>query len=140
LPRRRRAAEYVPPPSDEFPILFIAAAAARGPTTVRGAGARQEGNVPHRRHGPRPRPRSASAVEERPDGLTVTPAGKLHGGAVDSRGDHRIAMSFAVASLLRKPRSEILKYPPRSPRRFPRFSTPRRAVGLEVGGERRKSA
>jgi len=36
------------------------------------------------------------AVEEAPDGLTVE-GGQLQGGEVDSRGDHRIAMAFAVA-------------------------------------------
>ncbi len=40
-------------------------------------------------------------VEERPDGLRVagSSAGKLHGADIDPRGDHRIAMAFAVAGL-----------------------------------------
>jgi 3-phosphoshikimate 1-carboxyvinyltransferase len=42
-----------------------------------------------------------AAVEERPDGLRVAgrSAGKLHGAEIDPRGDHRIAMAFAVAGL-----------------------------------------
>ena len=36
-------------------------------------------------------------VEEHPDGATIVP-GALRGGEVDSHGDHRIAMSFAVAA------------------------------------------
>jgi len=40
-------------------------------------------------------------VEERPDGLRVAGrnAGKLKGAEIDSKGDHRIAMAFAIAGL-----------------------------------------
>jgi 3-phosphoshikimate 1-carboxyvinyltransferase len=38
-------------------------------------------------------------VEERPDGLHIPGRQKLHGAEVDSFGDHRIAMAFAVAAL-----------------------------------------
>jgi 3-phosphoshikimate 1-carboxyvinyltransferase len=38
-------------------------------------------------------------VEERPDGLRIPGRQKLHGAEVDSFGDHRIAMAFAVAAL-----------------------------------------
>jgi len=40
-------------------------------------------------------------VEERPDGLRVAgrSAGRLHGAEIDPRGDHRMAMAFAVAGL-----------------------------------------
>jgi 3-phosphoshikimate 1-carboxyvinyltransferase len=45
--------------------------------------------------------RMGARVEERPDGLKVEGrgAGKLHGAEIDPRGDHRIAMAFAVAGL-----------------------------------------
>jgi 3-phosphoshikimate 1-carboxyvinyltransferase len=39
-------------------------------------------------------------VEEYPDGLFVPGRQKLHGGVVDSFGDHRIAMAFAIAGLI----------------------------------------
>jgi 3-phosphoshikimate 1-carboxyvinyltransferase len=38
-------------------------------------------------------------VEERPDGLRIPGNQKLHGAEIDSFGDHRIAMAFAVAAL-----------------------------------------
>src|SRR5262249_40810545 len=38
-------------------------------------------------------------VEEYPDGLFVPGGQSLRGGVVDSFGDHRIAMAFAVAAL-----------------------------------------
>ncbi|MFI5109838.1 MAG: 3-phosphoshikimate 1-carboxyvinyltransferase [Terriglobales bacterium] len=40
-----------------------------------------------------------AAVEEREDGLRVPGNQQLHGAEVDSAGDHRIAMAFAVAAL-----------------------------------------
>ncbi len=45
--------------------------------------------------------RMGAQVEERPDGLRIEgkSAGKLHGAEIDPRGDHRIAMAFAVAAL-----------------------------------------
>ncbi|PYT81463.1 MAG: 3-phosphoshikimate 1-carboxyvinyltransferase [Acidobacteria bacterium] len=45
--------------------------------------------------------RLGASVEERPDGLKVAgrDAGTLHGAEIDPRGDHRIAMAFAVAGL-----------------------------------------
>jgi 3-phosphoshikimate 1-carboxyvinyltransferase len=38
-------------------------------------------------------------VEEHEDGLTIPGGQTLHGAEIDSRGDHRIAMAFAVAAL-----------------------------------------
>lgn len=45
--------------------------------------------------------RMGATVEERPDGLKVAGrgAGKIHGAEIEPRGDHRIAMAFAVAAL-----------------------------------------
>jgi 3-phosphoshikimate 1-carboxyvinyltransferase len=38
-------------------------------------------------------------VEERPDGMSIPGGQHLHGAELDSLGDHRIAMAFAVAAL-----------------------------------------
>jgi 3-phosphoshikimate 1-carboxyvinyltransferase len=45
--------------------------------------------------------RMGATVEERPDGLKVAgrSAGKLRGAEIEPRGDHRIAMAFAIAGL-----------------------------------------
>ena len=40
-----------------------------------------------------------ATVEEHDDGLTVPGSQKLHGADIDSFGDHRIAMAFAIAAL-----------------------------------------
>jgi 3-phosphoshikimate 1-carboxyvinyltransferase len=54
--------------------------------------------------------RMGADVEERPDGLRVggRSAGKLHGAEIETHGDHRIAMAFAVAALGAEGGSKIL--------------------------------
>jgi 3-phosphoshikimate 1-carboxyvinyltransferase len=60
--------------------------------------------------------------EERPDGLRVPGAQKLHGAEIDSGGDHRIAMAFAVAAL--RAEGETLIHGAESARiSFPEFFT-----------------
>jgi len=54
--------------------------------------------------------RMGANVEERPDGLRIEgrSAGKLHGAEIAPRGDHRIAMAFAVAALSASGETRIL--------------------------------
>ena len=47
-------------------------------------------------------------VDERPDGLRIPGRQKLHGAELDSFGDHRIAMAFAVAALRAEGETHIL--------------------------------
>jgi 3-phosphoshikimate 1-carboxyvinyltransferase len=47
-------------------------------------------------------------VEERPDGMRIPGGQHLHGAELDSFGDHRIAMAFAVAALRAEGESTIL--------------------------------
>ena len=91
--------DQVPLAIDEFPVLFIAATCAKGRTVLRGA---EELRV-----------KESDRIQVMADGLaalgvttTVTPDGiiidggqSIGGGTVESHGDHRISMSFAVASL-----------------------------------------
>lgn len=84
---------------DEFPALFVAAAAAQGTTTIRGAAelrVKESDRIAVMAAGLR---RLGIEVAETPDGAAIT-GGALDGGQVDSAGDHRIAMSFAVAGLI----------------------------------------
>ena len=46
-------------------------------------------------------------VEEFDDGLRVGGPTSLRGARIDPRGDHRIAMAFAVAALLAEGETEI---------------------------------
>jgi len=83
---------------DEYPVLAVAAALADGVTTfsdVKELRYKESDRIAAMSAGLRA---LGVAVEEREDGMTVR-GGKLKGGAVESYGDHRIAMSFAIAAL-----------------------------------------
>ena len=87
----------VPDMIDEFPALFIAAAHAQGATVVRGAAelrVKESDRLAAMANGLRT---LGLQVDETPDGATIHP-GALQGGLVDSVGDHRIAMAFAVGA------------------------------------------
>src|SRR6187551_1616491 len=99
--------ELVPLAIDEFPILFIAAAAANGETIVSGAEELRKKETDRIAVMARALEAVGVAVEERPDGARIV-GGRIGGGTVDSRGDHRVAMSFAVASLRAAGPIEIL--------------------------------
>lgn len=89
----------VPDMIDEFPALFIAAACAEGPTVVRGAAelrVKESDRLATMAAGLRT---LGLRVDETPDGATIHP-GRLLSGRIDSHGDHRIAMSFAIAGQL----------------------------------------
>ena len=82
---------------DEFPALFVAAAAARGTTVIRGAGelrVKESDRLATMTAGLRT---LGIVIEETADGAVIE-GGRIGGGTVASHGDHRIAMSFAVAA------------------------------------------
>jgi 3-phosphoshikimate 1-carboxyvinyltransferase len=89
----------VPDMIDEFPALFVAAAAARGRTRIRGAAELRVKESDRISVMARGLARLGTTVEETPDGAIIE-GGALDGGEVDSAGDHRCAMSFAVAGLI----------------------------------------
>ncbi len=81
---------------DEFPVLFVAAAAAKGKTTFSGIGelrVKESDRIAAMAEGLRA---LGIEVEESPNGAVVH-GGHFDGGVVQSYGDHRIAMSLAVA-------------------------------------------
>jgi 3-phosphoshikimate 1-carboxyvinyltransferase len=47
------------------------------------------------------------AADERPDGFVIHGSGAPHGGTADARGDHRMAMAFAIAALAARQPSRI---------------------------------
>lgn len=91
--------ELVPDMIDEFPALFVAAACASGRTVIRGAAelrVKESDRIATMAVGLRA---LGIEVEETADGAVIE-GGCITGGAVDSHGDHRIAMSFAIAAQL----------------------------------------
>ncbi len=125
--------ELVPLAIDEFPILFVAAAAAKGETIVSGADELRKKETDRIAVMARGLKTVGIEVEERPDGARIV-GGALTGGTVDSCGDHRIAMSFAVASLKASAPIEILNTAEVATS-FPNFLEIASAVGLRVSAE-----
>ena len=84
---------------DEFPILSLAAACARGKTTLHGAEELRVKESDRIRSIVSGLSELGISVEERPDGYAVT-GGEILPGEVNSLSDHRIAMAFAIAGLV----------------------------------------
>jgi len=121
----------VPLAIDELPVFFIAAACARGETLVRGA--RELRVKESDRLAAMASGLAALGVEHRllPDGLWIRGADSFSGGAIDSRGDHRIAMAFAVAALRARAPLEIADVA-NVATSFPGFTAAARSVGLAI--------
>ena len=84
---------------DEFPALFIAAANATGTTVVTGAAelrVKESDRIQVMADGMQA---LGMVAQPTPDGMVIQGGQPYGGGTVDSRGDHRIAMSFAMAAL-----------------------------------------
>jgi 3-phosphoshikimate 1-carboxyvinyltransferase len=87
---------------DEFPILCVAAACAAGRSELRDAAELRVKESDRIAVMARMLTRLGAQVEELPDGLAITGSARLTGGRIDSVGDHRVAMSAAVAALVAK--------------------------------------
>lgn len=84
---------------DEFPVLFVAAAAAAGTTVFSGLAelrVKESDRIAAMAVGLRA---LGIRVDEAADGATVH-GGRFSGGTAESHGDHRVAMSLAVAGLI----------------------------------------
>ena len=115
---------------DEFPVLFVAAAAARGRTVVSGAAelrVKETDRIEVMVQGLRA---LGGRIEGTPDGAVIE-GGRLRGGTADSRGDHRTAMSFAMASLIADGPVTVLDCA-NVDTSFPGFVDVARAAGLAI--------
>lgn len=129
--------DQVPLAIDEFPALFVAAACAEGTTVLTGA---EELRV---KESDRIQVMADGLIalgvkaDPTPDGIVIE-GGSIGGGKVESHGDHRIAMSFAVAALRAQGDIEIHNCA-NVATSFPNFVELSRKVGMkldvaEVGG------
>ena len=92
--------EVVPRAIDELPALALAASLARGTTVIRDAGelrVKESDRIAATVDG---LTRLGARIEERPDGMAIHGVDKLKGAQCDSYGDHRIAMTMAIAGLI----------------------------------------
>jgi 3-phosphoshikimate 1-carboxyvinyltransferase len=126
--------EIVPLAIDEFPLVFVAAALAEGTTVIRGAAElrhKESDRIQVMVAGLRT---LGTQIEERPDGAVIE-GGPLFGGAIDSGGDHRVAMAFAVGAIAAEGPIRIsdTKNVATS---FPGFTESACSVGMNIRAER----
>jgi 3-phosphoshikimate 1-carboxyvinyltransferase len=94
--------EEVPNLIDEIPVIAVAAALAKGRTIIRNAKelrVKETDRITTVVDGLRA---MGAQVEEFEDGMEIEGGFPLHGATIDSCGDHRIAMAFAIAGLFAK--------------------------------------
>ena len=123
-------AHLVPLAIDELPVFFIAAACATGETVVTGAAelrVKESDRLAAMAAG-----LEAVGVqcELLPDGIRIR-GGGLRGGRVNSHGDHRVAMAFAIASVRAGAAIEIDDVA-NVGTSFPGFPAAARAIGLQL--------
>ena len=91
--------EEVPNLIDEIPVLAVAGALAEGRTEVRNARELRVKETDRIATVVANLRAMGAAVEDYADGLAIAGGQPLHGACLESFGDHRIAMAFAVAGL-----------------------------------------
>jgi 5-enolpyruvylshikimate-3-phosphate synthase len=125
------AESAVPLTIDELPVFFIAAACAQGETVVRGAlelRVKESDRLAAMATG---LGRLGVEHELLADGMWIRGSSGFDGGVIDSHGDHRIAMAFAMASVRARGPIEI-RDTASVATSFPDFLASARAVGLQI--------
>ncbi len=120
----------VPTAIDEFPIIFIAAACAKGHTLLHGARElryKESDRIGVMVDGLRSLGIDAQALD---DGVHIR-GGQFQGGCVDSMHDHRIAMSFAIAGALAK-EPVTIKHCDAIATSFPSFVSLAQGLGMRI--------
>ena len=115
---------------DEFPVLFVAAAAARGKTEFSGIGelrVKESDRISAMAEGMR---LLGIQVDESIDGAVVH-GGRFNGGTVQSHGDHRVAMSLAVAASVAS-NTVIIEDVDSVDTSFPGFDECMAALGIDI--------
>ena len=120
----------IPLAIDEFPILFIAAACAKGKTVLRGAEELRVKETDRLAAMATGLQQLGIKIELFNDGISIE-GGQLTGGQVDSYGDHRIAMAFAIAGLCAQSKITISNCH-NIITSFPNFLTLAQQLGLQI--------
>ena len=94
--------EEVPNLIDEIPVIAVAAALAQGRTVIRNAKELRVKETDRITTVVDNLRAMGADVEEFDDGMEIVGGNPLHGAEIDSFGDHRIAMAFAIAGLFAK--------------------------------------
>jgi len=113
---------------DEFPIFAVAATQAEGKTVVRDAAELRVKETDRVATVVAELQKLGAKIEACPDGFVVEGPARLHGGVVDSHGDHRLGMALAVAGLVAED-TVIVEGAERIADSFPGFVGLMRALG-----------
>jgi len=116
---------------DEFPIIFIAAACAKGKTFLRAAKELRHKESDRLEVMAKGLGAIGIDVQVFDDGLQIT-GGEIEGGSIDANGDHRVAMAFAIASL-RSRRKIVINNAAQISTSFPNFFEVAETAGLGIG-------
>jgi 3-phosphoshikimate 1-carboxyvinyltransferase len=100
-------AERIPQTIDELPILCVAAAGAQGKTVISGARELRVKETDRIATMALELRRMGVEVEEQPDGLSIHGGRPMTGAVCQSHGDHRVAMSMAVAGLVARGETRV---------------------------------
>jgi 3-phosphoshikimate 1-carboxyvinyltransferase len=92
---------------DEFPVLAVAAACAEGVTEVRSAAELRQKESDRISVLAGELRKIGVSIEESADGFSIRGGSPIRGGTADSHGDHRLAMSLAVAGMVSKNGVEV---------------------------------
>jgi 3-phosphoshikimate 1-carboxyvinyltransferase len=127
--------ELVPRTIDEFPILAATALFARGTTRITGAAELRVKESDRIRTMAAELTKLGGRVRELPDGLLIEGGHALRGAACTSHGDHRVAMSLAVAAGAIRGETRIADTACVATS-FPEFWELMRSVGARLAAER----
>lgn len=83
---------------DELPVISVAACFAEGETVISGAGELRVKETDRISAMTGELSKLGAEIRETPDGMIINGTGELRGARCESRGDHRVAMSLAVAA------------------------------------------
>jgi 3-phosphoshikimate 1-carboxyvinyltransferase len=104
---RTLSGSVIPSLIDELPLLAVVGTQIPGGIEIRDAGELRHKESDRLATTAKNLRAMGADVEELPDGLCVSGPTKLHGAAIDSHNDHRIAMAFSVAALIADGETEI---------------------------------
>jgi 3-phosphoshikimate 1-carboxyvinyltransferase len=124
-------AALIPALVDELPLLAVMATACGRTTRITGAAelrVKESDRIAMTVQGLEA---MGAKVTEEPDGMTIHAPARLQGAAIETRLDHRIAMSFAIAGMLAEGETAI-RGAECIATSFPGFVSAMRALGAEI--------
>jgi 3-phosphoshikimate 1-carboxyvinyltransferase len=124
-------AEVVPRTIDELPVISVMAAVAHGTTRITGAQELRVKESDRLEAMATELGKLGARVDEQPDGLIIEGVERLRGAEVSGRGDHRVAMSLAIAGLVAEGETVVTDAAGIATS-FPGFVTVMRRLGADI--------